>query len=462
MKTFMLDKVNIKFKENFIFVFLILLIIISRIPFISSGYGIDPDSYRVAKAAKDISETGTYHFSRYPGYPFQEILCSFIYKGGPIALNGASAFFSVIGILFLILSMKKMGFDTFTIILSSLALAFNGQYFINSVSSKDYVWALGLILGSFYFIITKRPLISGFLLGLAIGTRITSFAMIIPFSILLFEQVNFKKSILKILFFIVTTMIIGFVCFLPPIITLRGFGFLQSASNNDVQYFLGIKAFVIDFVGPCGFIVMASAIIYIFFRILKSKKINFKDNVLPTANIYAFYVLIFIYLLIFIKLPHQPAYLLPILPFILILLANYLNKYFFIVVCISIALSSFIGFESVSKFKINSPIISDHINRIENEYYINKVVLKSNSLEKASIMAGYYLPLLDVSNNRNEPDSVKFYYSLDKDILKFSKDNKYSVYFLQHQNEYNIYLNNIDLEKEGGSLLDIDSGKKQE
>jgi hypothetical protein len=63
---------------------------------------------------------------------------------------------------------------------------------------------------------------------------------------------------------------------------------------------------------------------------------------------------------------------------------------------------------------------------------------------------------------KQEADSVKFYFSLDKDILKYSKDRKYSVYFLQHQNEYNIYLNNIGLDKEGGSLLEIDSGKKQE
>src|SRR5882762_3388166 len=70
------------------------LVLASRFPFLDAGYGANVDAWRVARAARDIATTGEYSVSRFPGYPVQEIVCSWFWNGGPIMLNGLTALFS--------------------------------------------------------------------------------------------------------------------------------------------------------------------------------------------------------------------------------------------------------------------------------------------------------------------------------------------------------------------------------
>ena len=51
-----------------------LAVLLSRLPFISDGYGLDGDSWAVALTARNIHDTGSYEASRLPGYPVQELL----------------------------------------------------------------------------------------------------------------------------------------------------------------------------------------------------------------------------------------------------------------------------------------------------------------------------------------------------------------------------------------------------
>jgi hypothetical protein len=47
---------------------------LSRLAFLTPGYGVNVDAWRVARVARQLSETGIYEVSRFPGYPVQEIL----------------------------------------------------------------------------------------------------------------------------------------------------------------------------------------------------------------------------------------------------------------------------------------------------------------------------------------------------------------------------------------------------
>ena len=77
---------------------LLIAVALSRLPFLGTGYGINVDAWRVARVARQLSETGLYEVSRFPGYPVQEIVCSWLWRGGPWALNGASAVCSVFAV----------------------------------------------------------------------------------------------------------------------------------------------------------------------------------------------------------------------------------------------------------------------------------------------------------------------------------------------------------------------------
>ncbi|MBL0103402.1 MAG: hypothetical protein IPP51_06330 [Bacteroidetes bacterium] len=54
----------------------LLLVFVSRLPFLSAGFGLDGDSWSVSIAARLLHNTGEYVPSRLPGYPVHELLCS--------------------------------------------------------------------------------------------------------------------------------------------------------------------------------------------------------------------------------------------------------------------------------------------------------------------------------------------------------------------------------------------------
>src|SRR5262245_63012828 len=67
------------------------LVFASRLPFLAAGYGLDPDSWRVAVAARSIADTWQYWPSRFVGYPFHEIVSAGLIPGAPSAFNMATA-----------------------------------------------------------------------------------------------------------------------------------------------------------------------------------------------------------------------------------------------------------------------------------------------------------------------------------------------------------------------------------
>ncbi|HRI41385.1 MAG TPA: hypothetical protein PLW54_06860, partial [Bacteroidia bacterium] len=118
-----------------------LAVLLSRLPFISDGYGLDGDSWAVALTARNIHDTGSYEASRLPGYPVQELLSALLINGGATALNLLVAMVSAAGILFFALSLKVLRFRH--PLLAAAALAAVPVIYIHSTTTIDYTIALG-------------------------------------------------------------------------------------------------------------------------------------------------------------------------------------------------------------------------------------------------------------------------------------------------------------------------------
>src|ERR1035437_9401884 len=95
-------------KKYFPFITLFIIVFISRIPFLSAGYGIEEDSWGIALAAFHTNFSGIYEPSRFPGHPVQELIYSSLWGCGPIVFNGLCAFFSAIGVVFFALILKHL------------------------------------------------------------------------------------------------------------------------------------------------------------------------------------------------------------------------------------------------------------------------------------------------------------------------------------------------------------------
>jgi len=108
------------------------LVLVSRAPFLTPGYGADPDAWRTARAVRLIAETGRYHESHSPGHPVQEWVGSLLWRGGPRALNGATAVASALAVWFFGLALLELGAGLWGA-LAAAALGFAPIVYIHSV-----------------------------------------------------------------------------------------------------------------------------------------------------------------------------------------------------------------------------------------------------------------------------------------------------------------------------------------
>jgi hypothetical protein len=160
-------------KNTFLFLMVFSIVLVSRLPFIDAGYGIEQDGWRVAATARYFALSGEYKVSRFPGFPIVEFVCSLVWKHGALAMNFLTALASAVTAGMLSLIAKRYG--SRDSILLALTFAFTPIVFINSTVTMDYLWAMMFVSLGWYAGLNGKPIFAGLLLGIAIGCRITLF-----------------------------------------------------------------------------------------------------------------------------------------------------------------------------------------------------------------------------------------------------------------------------------------------
>jgi hypothetical protein len=140
-------------KEIYRLFFFALCVLISRLPFLSEGYGVEEDSWGIAVAAYNSYRTGILEASRLPGHPVNEIIYSLLWGHGPMLYNFLSALCSIICFMLFYNIAKQLRVKHY--LWASWAFIFTPVVYINSTCTLDYIWALMFCLASFYHIIKK-------------------------------------------------------------------------------------------------------------------------------------------------------------------------------------------------------------------------------------------------------------------------------------------------------------------
>jgi hypothetical protein len=338
---------------------LFLIVLLSRIPFLNAGYGAHVDAWRVANTARHIAETHDYEVSRFPGYPVQEIVCAFLWKGGPIALNGASAFFSAVAALLFALITREMKCRSYFTL--GLVLAFAPVFYVNSVTSKDYIWALAFTLGSFYAILRGKPVAAGICLGLAIGSRLTSGVAALPLSLILQGLMRNDRPARKIALFAAASTVTALIVFLPVFIKY-GTGFFDFYDQQYPDWRTIIHRSTAEVWGTFaifGFLIVLGGMIV---------RTRTKPPLPPMFtcarfHVFAWVCAIVIYIAVFLRLPHHAAYLIPMMPFTLLLLARFSPRPAFMAFAVLVIASSFFSFDPASGFSLGD-IFKDRQERL--------------------------------------------------------------------------------------------------
>jgi hypothetical protein len=454
-------------KDTSFFILLFLGVLISRVPFIEYGFGIDPDSWRVANVANAISATKQYVASRLPGYPVQEITYALLPIKSAAVFNLFTAFLSSLCVLYFAKFIKLLGIKHY--IYPSVAFAFVPIIYINSTNSMDYIWALCFIVISFYFAISQKIFLSGIFIGMAAGCRITSAGMLLPLFVLVQSSSANKlhRNFGKLLSGFLTTFVIAF---LPVVLTygLRFFSF--SSGNVPILYI--VKSFTIDVWGILGFLSLGFYSLFLLLRLFGRQQ--FRVFISDTINQLSLLV-IALYVIAFAFAPYDPGYLIPIVPFIIILFTHNLSARQSFIYCFMIVLSSFalgvnasdmpwrveqssfsyivaIGQRPIEINLIRGPIIEDRLQRIARATYINKVIDFITTVEKNSVLvSGIWFTQLAVELNKSIKDNIEEFNSfehknvvvcdaMDNKMASRYREQNFSIYYLTGQDKSNFGL----------------------
>ena len=405
---------------------------LSRIPFLFAGYGHDPDAWRVAWTGREIVRTGMYQSSRAPGNPIPELVAAALASTPPWTMNALGAFFGAVAVILFGRLLRRLGCHGW--FAGAVALAFTPVIAIHSTDSMDYVWALAFVLGAWLAALDRRPGLAGLLVGLATGCRITSLVMLVPLSILVVAESEGRDRRGTLATLWGAGIAFAAVAF-SPVIVRSGLTFLHGYEHGYPALLYVAKNLTVDVWGVPGCVALALALGLILLRRGSTPSGKAALPARSGAVFFAAALAVVLELALFFRLPHEAAYLIPAVPFTLLLLARGLTRREFIALCACVAVSTFIvkvsepgkldvaplgglgGRMTVAghAFEVDvlrGPLMTDHLHRKADLLYVERVRETARRSSAPSVIVAYeWLPVLRVMAGGSREGRVTYVYS---------------------------------------------------
>lgn len=289
-------------------VLVVIIPFLLRLPLLFMGFGVEEDAWGHVLNAIEMQEEGRYIISRLPGHPAMELLSCLLLKSFgtkallwnlPFALAGSWASLE----FYRIARLHKMEAALW------LTLCFNAvpSVLFAGATTMDYIFQLALILWAYRSMLKGKWWWVGIALGLAMSFRLTSalFALAIALQWTVRREWRFSNFLAIAL----PVVLIGVLAFWPAYQQLGSSFF----STYTLPYPPLAKVFFkgsIGLLGPLGFVAMA-------FLLVRAVRHGFSGQTLPF-----WFGMILLHLMVFIRLPEKSAFLLPAVPFLLLLIGT--------------------------------------------------------------------------------------------------------------------------------------------
>jgi hypothetical protein len=369
---------NYDLSRPFAFLVLALAYVAGRAPFIDNGFGTKPDAWRIALTGWWLWDRHEFYPSRLPGYPVAELGFASVIKGGWVATNSLTIAVSLLGLWFFARIVQQVNLPNRALIV--VGFAFQPLIWINTMNTMDYAWALTFILGSYYFLLQRHTSLAGLMLGFAIGSRVPSAAMLVPAIAYLWR--DGKRDELRD--FVVWAVFVPMMAFLP-IVWKYGPDFL-SFYDAKVGYRTVIRLLAKDSLGLIGALAVAAGVALTLPRLTKLPGDIWRDK-----NVMFWSLAIVLYVIVFLRLPHEAAYMLPLYPFAFLMLGRYFRTSVLAGVIAVMLLANFVDLTttnhevalgSITKLRVGQGML------LSNRDTMNAQLSFTRDLEKASVPDG--------------------------------------------------------------------------
>ena len=320
---------------------------IVRIPYLLAGYGADTDAYRVVLSGRYLWATGEYLPSRLPGYPLHELVTALLLWGGPFLSNLATAIVAFAGVLV---------FDRIVVALRVprrcwllVAMGFTPWLLVNSTATLDYHWALTAMLGAYLAVIRRQMLLAGVLLGVAAGFRITAGVFLLPMLVLTVRQVWGWRATVQPAALLTGGAVLTAAFAYLPVLRMYGLRFWNYADSR-VPADVVVQMVAQRALGVIGALTVVG-VLAVSWRELR----RFPRLLSVNPHVLVWSLTVIIYALLFLRLPVDVGYLIPVYPFAFLLIARVLARWALPVVVVGALLSGVLDLDIQRIERLRSP-----------------------------------------------------------------------------------------------------------
>jgi hypothetical protein len=270
-----------------------------------------------------------------------------------------------------------------------------------------------------------------------------------------------RERISSLLRFYISALLVAVVCFIPVYLTY-GIEFFTFYEHFPIPGFA--KNFYKGTIGAFGLpgcigILAAGLIIVRSRKILQSAL--FENRNISPALIYCSTTAIILYIVAFARVPLKSAFIIPIVPWLLILLAMLLQEKAFRNVALLFMIGSFFfgvnlaeakRGSAVSRFSytttisgqqialdpLNGLMLADQSKRQQRRAFIDKVIAARNRIqEKTVLITGWWQADLLVYGQDQNNEKVIVRHYIDEPELAWYHNNGYRIFYLEDQGQYN-------------------------
>jgi hypothetical protein len=429
-----------------------LAVLLTRLPWIGSGYGSDPDGYRVVSAARQIARTGQYEASRLPGYPVYEYLTALSVSQAPWVSNLVTALLSVAAFASFALIARELGIRRYLLI--ALAFAMTPVVYLSSCCTMDYIPAVAGQLAATYAVLRRRPVLAGLLLGLSVGCRITAGALALPLCLWMLLNSARKPALRQCLGFGITLLLTSALCFLP-VWRRYGIDFFAFYDNGwypplDVVY---RRALLLVW-GPLGLVALLGLLCALpgYYRFTRRAL----DEPRTRYALALAVVAIALYLVAFLRLPDEAGYLVPAVPFVLLSIALLTPPWAAGALAVALMLSSWVGFDAGVP-SLDGPIVEDHRVRESQQHSTQAVIEAVAKLPgRAAIVSGWVLPRIKLALDGDQEGAHQFIYLVENpaDYQHYLAQGR-EIYYLPGVDLYESQAHDLELAELGARQLAV-------
>lgn len=325
-------------KAKLVFPLFFSVALASRLPLLGGGFGSDGDAWRNAVAALSMRELGHYVASRPPGFPVFETLLVPLVPAGWVATNALAAIAGVVASIVFFRIARTL--ETRSSFWLTFAFAFSPVLWVHTTQTMDYAVGLGLLLGSYLALLDRRYLLGGLLLALASGCRFTTGALVVPAVAMMMVRRDGRRNIFV---FLACFAVVTAVEYIPAALVFRSQESVQGVfwhvSRAHVT-FSGLSATLrLDAVFLFGKVGSIILVLSLAGKVLTEvfRGVRVRGRFVPVAGKPAIVYetgVVFVVALLYMLVPYEVEYLIPLFPFALLLVGRLLSRSLLIVVAV--------------------------------------------------------------------------------------------------------------------------------